>query len=79
MADPPLTVPAAVAVGGTAGAAARYGVSRLITVSVGGFPCATLVVNVTGAFAIGALVAVLAASVVGGLGAAAVRLALATA
>ena len=61
MNDRPWTEPAAVALGGMAGASARYGVSRLITVPAGGFPWATLTVNVTGAFAIGLLVAVLTA------------------
>jgi len=61
MTDRPWIVPAAVALGGMAGASARYGVSRLITVPAGGFPWATLTVNVTGAFAIGLLVAVLTA------------------
>jgi CrcB protein len=57
----PWTVPAAVALGGMAGASARYGVSRLVTVPADGFPWVTLTVNVTGAFAIGLLVAVLTA------------------
>jgi len=60
MGDRPSTVAAAVAVGGMAGATARYGVSRLIVVPADGFPWATLLVNVTGAFALGVLVTVLA-------------------
>jgi fluoride exporter len=49
---------AAVAAGGMIGAAARYGVSRLIVVPADGFPWATVVTNLTGAFVLGAFVAV---------------------
>ena len=50
----------AVAIGGAAGATARYGLDRLIerrTVAL--FPWSTFTINVTGCFVIGALVAAL--------------------
>ena len=47
-----------VAAGGVAGAEARYGVSMVIPVE-GGFPWATLVVNVTGCLLIGLLMVVI--------------------
>ena len=49
-----------VALGGAMGATARYGVNRWAMASFGpGFPWATLIVNVAGSFAMGALVVVL--------------------
>jgi CrcB protein len=45
---------AAVMVGGAAGALARWAI-ELAVPSVGGFPLATLLINVTGAFALGLL------------------------
>lgn len=51
----------AVAGGGALGASARYGVYLLVAHAVGvGFPWATLLVNVAGSLAMGALVEVLA-------------------
>jgi CrcB protein len=44
----------AVMVGGAAGALARWAI-ELVVPSVGGFPLATLLINVTGAFALGLL------------------------
>jgi CrcB protein len=44
-----------VAVGGAAGSVARYGANRLWPVAAGGWPVATIVVNVLGSFAIGLL------------------------
>jgi CrcB protein len=44
----------AIAVGGALGALARYALSRIIHVAPGGFPWATFVINLTGAFVIGA-------------------------
>lgn len=50
-----------VALGGAAGAVARYGVNRAATVAFGpGFPVATLTVNVVGSFLMGLLVVALA-------------------
>lgn len=50
---------AAVAVGGALGALARYGIGALITERTGaGFPWGTFVVNVSGAFVLGLLFAV---------------------
>lgn len=48
-----------VAVGGMAGASARYGVARWIPVPAGQFPWATFWTNVGGSFVLGALLAVL--------------------
>lgn len=48
-----------VGLGGAIGAMARYGVGRLV--GVGGFPLATLAVNVSGGLLMGVLVGVLAA------------------
>lgn len=46
----------AVAVGGAIGAPLRYGLELLLVSPAGGFPVATFVINVTGAFVLGALV-----------------------
>ncbi len=45
----------AIALGGALGATIRYGVAELLPVGSGGIPWATLIVNVTGAFLLGAL------------------------
>src|SRR5439155_24816811 len=50
---------AMVAVGGMAGASARYGVARWLVVHPGHFPWATFWTNVTGSFVLGVLLAVL--------------------
>ena len=50
---------AAVAVGGAVGSLGRYAVGLLLPHAAGDFPWATLTVNVTGAFAMGLLVAFL--------------------
>ncbi|MYB42160.1 MAG: fluoride efflux transporter CrcB [Chloroflexi bacterium] len=42
-----------IALGGAAGALLRYGVSEWVTAPRGGFPLATLLANVTGAFLLG--------------------------
>ncbi|MEO8062211.1 MAG: CrcB family protein [Pseudomonadota bacterium] len=44
-----------VALGGAAGSVARYGAYRLWPVAAGGWPVATIVVNLLGSFAIGLL------------------------
>lgn len=44
-----------IALGGSLGAAARYGVGHAVTTPTGGFPWSTLAVNVTGCFALGLL------------------------
>ncbi len=49
-----------VAVGGALGALARAGVTALVPRDPGGWPWATLVVNLTGCLLLGALLAVLA-------------------
>ncbi|MGZ4734062.1 MAG: fluoride efflux transporter CrcB [Acidimicrobiia bacterium] len=46
----------AISVGGVAGTAARYGLSRIMHVAVGSFPWATFTVNVSGSFVLGALI-----------------------
>jgi fluoride exporter len=46
---------AIVAVGGALGALARYGVARALGGALGGFPFATLVVNLSGALLLGFL------------------------
>jgi CrcB protein len=51
----------AAAVGGVLGALARWGVSRALPSPAGGWPWATLLVNVTGCALIGVLLAVLLA------------------
>jgi CrcB protein len=57
MAERPSTI-AVIAVGGMLGASARYGVSRLIPTAGTAFPWATLLTNLTGAFALGVLLVV---------------------
>jgi CrcB protein len=67
--DPDLPVPgrigrdvlAAVAMGGALGTTARYEVGLRWPVTAGSFPTSTFVVNTTGAFAIGLVLAVLLA------------------
>jgi CrcB protein len=49
-----------IAVGGVLGSEARYAVARLLDSPVGGWPWDTWLVNVTGSFLIGVLMAVLA-------------------
>jgi CrcB protein len=51
----------AVAAGGALGAPARYALDRAVTVGGGDFPWGTFVVNVSGCFALGALVGALLA------------------
>jgi CrcB protein len=51
---------AVIAAGGAIGGPARYAVSELIPVAAGGFPWATLWTNLSGSFALGLLVVVLA-------------------
>jgi fluoride exporter len=51
---------AAVAVGGLLGAETRYAVGRLLDTPIGGWPWDTWLVNVTGSFLLGVLMAVLA-------------------
>ena len=53
---------ALVAVGGVVGTAARYGLARAVPTSTGGWPWATFVVNLVGAFVLGALLEALARS-----------------
>ena len=48
---------AAIALGGALGAAARYGIAQLITVSPDTFPWATFWTNVSGSFALGVVLA----------------------
>ena len=43
----------AIAIGGALGAPARYGISKLMPVGADGFPWATLVINLSGAFVLG--------------------------
>jgi CrcB protein len=50
---------AGIAVGGAAGALARYGVTRVIHVAPGTFPRATFVTNVAGAFLLGCFLTVM--------------------
>lgn len=47
----------AIALGGALGTAARYGVAQVIHVAPGSFPWATFAVNLSGAFALGAVLA----------------------
>ncbi len=47
------------AVGGAAGASARYGISRAFPVTAGHFPTTTLAINLSGAFLLGALLELL--------------------
>ena len=49
----------AIAVGGALGAPARYGVAELIHVAPNTFPWATFWINVSGSFALGAVLAIL--------------------
>jgi CrcB protein len=58
MADRSATVVAAVATGGMLGATARYGVARAIATRTDGFPWATLLTNLSGAFVLGGLLVV---------------------
>lgn len=55
-----------VALGGIVGAAVRYGVAQAITTPAGGFPLATFLTNVVGAFVLGLFVAVAATSATAG-------------
>jgi CrcB protein len=48
-----------VAIGGAIGALARYGLTRVIHVPTNGFPRATFVTNLSGAFALGVLLTVI--------------------
>jgi CrcB protein len=57
----PLIGYAAAALGGVLGALARWGVARALPFPAGGWPWATLLVNVTGCALIGVLLAVLLA------------------
>jgi CrcB protein len=57
----PLIGYAAAALGGVLGALARWGVARALPSPAGGWPWATLLVNVTGCALIGVLLAVLLA------------------
>ena len=56
---PPRAVVLCVAVGGAVGALARYGLSRVIHVPTDGFPRATFVINISGAFVLGLFLTVL--------------------
>jgi CrcB protein len=49
---------AVIAVGGMIGASARYGVSRLVPTPVDAFPWATLLTNLSGAFALGVVLVI---------------------
>ena len=49
----------AIAAGGALGAPARYGVGQLLPTTAGAFPWSTFVVNITGSFALGVVLAVL--------------------
>jgi len=49
---------ACIAIGGAAGALARYGVGRVIHTPPDGFPRATFVINLAGAFVLGAFLTV---------------------
>src|SRR5579872_7469748 len=51
------SVLAAISVGGTLGASARYGVAQVIHVAADTFPWATFWTNVSGAFAVGLVLA----------------------
>jgi CrcB protein len=53
---------ALVALGGIVGTAARYGVARAIPTAPGGWPWATFIVNLVGAFVLGALLEALTRS-----------------
>jgi CrcB protein len=56
---PDAAVLAVVALGGMAGASARYGVNRWIPTPPGDFPWATFWINVSGSFLLGALLVVI--------------------
>ena len=49
---------AVIAVGGIIGASARYGVSQLVPTPADAFPWATLLTNLSGAFALGVLLVI---------------------
>ncbi len=49
------------ALGGAIGAVARWGAAEVLPPTAGGWPWATLLVNLTGCFLLGVLIAVLAA------------------
>lgn len=53
---------AVIALGGAVGAGLRYGLSEAVPRAAGEFPWATLIVNVTGCLALGALMVVLLAT-----------------
>ena len=55
----PLGVLGAIAAGGVIGAEARYGVGLALPHGTGGFPLATLLINVTGCLLIGVLMVVI--------------------
>lgn len=55
----PSTTVALVGAGGAAGALARYGIAHAIPTARAAFPWATFAVNVTGSFALGALLTLL--------------------
>ncbi|NEC66579.1 fluoride efflux transporter CrcB [Streptomyces sp. SID9727] len=57
--NPQTAVVAVVALGGAAGASARYGASLLWPTAAGGFPWTTLVVNVIGCAVIGVFMVVI--------------------
>jgi CrcB protein len=52
----------AISAGGVAGTAARYAIGRAFPAGAGGFPWATLAVNLTGSFVLGAFLAWLLAA-----------------
>jgi len=54
-----LGVPGAVALGGSLGAPARYGISLLVEVTPGTFPWGTFWTNISGGFALGLVMALL--------------------
>lgn len=50
---------AVIALGGMLGAAARYGIARLLPTSAGGFPWATFIENLSGSFLLGLVLVLL--------------------
>jgi CrcB protein len=54
-----LGVPGAVALGGSLGAPARYGISVLVQITPGTFPWGTFWTNISGSFALGLVMALL--------------------
>lgn len=56
---PSFRVLAAIALGGALGASARAALAQLVPVEPGSFPLATLIVNVTGSFLLGAVLVLL--------------------